>query len=165
MRMRHCTSLALTLLGLLLLGACTGMQRGDPLDVTVAGIEPMAGEGLELRMLLRLRVKNPNDSPLDYDGVYVKLEVQDRTFATGVSDAQGSIGRFGESIIEVPVTVSMLRMVRQAIGMLDGKPADKIRYRMTGKLSGRGFGSRRFEAEGELNLPKGSAREPDAAAL
>ncbi len=33
----------------------------------------------------KLRVQNPNDSAIEYDGVYLKLEVLDKTFATGVS--------------------------------------------------------------------------------
>jgi LEA14-like dessication related protein len=141
------------------LSACSGLQRSDPLQVAVAGIEPMQGEGLELRMLVKLRVQNPNDAALDYDGVYVKLEVMDKTFATGVSDEHGTVGRFGESIIDVPVTVSMLRMVRQTLGMLNGEPLDKVTYRLSGKLSGPGFGSNRFQAQGEFGLPAAPASE------
>jgi LEA14-like dessication related protein len=143
----------------LALSACSGLQRSDPLQVAVAGIEPMQGEGLELRMLVKLRVQNPNDAALDYDGVYVKLEVMDKTFATGVSDERGTVGRFGESIIDVPVTVSMLRMVRQTFGMLNGEPLDKVTYRLSGKLSGPGFGSNRFQAQGEFGLPAAPASE------
>jgi LEA14-like dessication related protein len=143
----------------LALSACSGLQRSDPLQVAVAGIEPMQGEGLELRMLVKLRVQNPNDAALDYDGVYVKLEVMDKTFATGVSDEHGTVGRFGESIIDVPVTVSMLRMVRQTLGMLNGEPLDKVTYRLSGKLSGPGFGSNRFQAQGEFGLPAAPASE------
>jgi hypothetical protein len=83
------------------------MPAGDPVQITVAGIEPMAGEGLEMRMMVSLRVQNPNDTQIDYDGTYVKLIVQGKTFATGVSDASGSVPRFGEAVIAVPVTVSM----------------------------------------------------------
>ena len=46
------------------------------------------GEGLELRMLVKLRVQNPNSTALSYDGAYVKAEVQGKTFATGVSDTR-----------------------------------------------------------------------------
>lgn len=90
-------------------------------------------------------MQNPNSAPISYDGAYVKLEVQDRTFATGVSDAGGSVAGFSEAVVEVPVTVSMLRMVRQVIGMRGDAPAEQIRYEMSGKL-----GSHRFSAEGEF---------------
>jgi LEA14-like dessication related protein len=108
-------------------------------------------------MLLKLRVQNPNDMPVDYDGVYVNLEVQGRTFATGVSDASGSVPRFGEAVIGVPVTVSAFRMARQMMGVLDGEPVDKIRYEMSGKLNGAGLSTVRFRSQGEFELPTSTA--------
>lgn len=137
----------------LALAACTGLAPRDPLQVTVAGVEALPGEGLELRLLLKLRVQNPNDAPIDYNGVSVNLEVQGRTFATGVSDASGTVPRFGEAVIGVPVTVSALRMARQVMGIMDGEPVDKIRYDMSGKLNGAGFGYVRFRSQGEFTLP------------
>ena len=147
--MRH----LLTLLAVLSLGACATLPGSEPLQVTVAGIDSLPGEGLELRMLVRLRVQNPNDAPLEYDGVYLKLDVQDRTFATGVSDQRGVVPRFGESVIGVPVTASMLRTVLNVLGMLDGRKVDKLNYSLEGKLSGPLFGSTRFQAKGDLALP------------
>ena len=85
---------------------CAGMPGRDPVQVTVAGIESLPGEGLEVRMMVKLRVQNPNDAPVEYDGVYVKLDVLDKTFATGVSAERGSVPRFGESVIGVPVSTS-----------------------------------------------------------
>ena len=145
----------------LLLAACASLGRNDPLQVMVAGIEPLPGEGLELRMLVRLRVQNPNDAPLAYDGVYLKLDVLDKTFASGVSDEAGSVPRFGEAVIGVPVTISMLRMVRHALGMLDGRPVEKVTYALTGKLNGPVFSVARFSSQGELDLRKATAAPDD----
>jgi LEA14-like dessication related protein len=144
----------------LALAGCASLAGKDPLQVTVAGMEPMQekGEGLELRLLVKLRVQNPNSTPISYDGAYVKVEVQDKTFATGVSDVGGTLPGFSEAVIEVPVTVSMLRMVRQVIGMKDGSPDGPIRYSMSGKL-----GYHRFRAEGEFSLQPEAPAEPEAA--
>ena len=143
------------------LGACAtlGTPDRDPLQVTVAGIEPLQGEEFELRLMVKLRMLNPNDVAIDFDGAYVKLEVQGKTFATGASDATGSVPRFGETIVSVPVTVSVLRMARQVMGMADGKPVDQIRYSMTGKLNRATTGSVRFEAQGEFSLKPASPAE------
>jgi hypothetical protein len=142
------------------LGACASLQRREPLQVTVAGIEPMQGQGMELRMLVKLRVQNPNDVPVDYNGVSVKIDVQENTFATGVSDESGSVPRFGESIVSVPVTASAMRMVRGALGMMGGKGppgTGKVSYSLTGKLHGSALNSMSFETKGELELPTGPA--------
>ena len=78
----------------------------------------------------------------------------DKTFATGVSDERGSIPRFGESVIGVPVTVSTLRVALNTLGFVLGdKPAEKVRYKLSGKLAGPSFGSTSFQSAGELALP------------
>jgi LEA14-like dessication related protein len=133
---------------------CAALQSRDPLQVTVAGVEALKGEGMELRLLVKLRVQNPNDAPIDYNGVALEMDVQGKTFATGVSDAHGSVPRFGESVIEVPVTASAFRMARQALGLMSGKGVGgKISYEMSGKLNGSGFSTVRFENKGEFELP------------
>ncbi len=137
----------------ILFEACATTSGRDPLQVAVADIESLPGEDLELRMMVKLRIQNPNDAPVEYNGVYVKLEVLDKTFATGVSDERGSVPRFGESIISVPVTISMLRMAVYALRMLDGKPVDRVHYKLDGKLDGPMFGSTRFQSQGEFALP------------
>ena len=136
------------------LGGCASLPHQDPIQVTVAGIESLPGEGMEVRMLVKLRVQNPNEAPIDYTGTYLKLDVLDKTFATGVSSEAGTVPGFGESVIAVPVTVSVLRMVRQVVGILDGQPVERIRYEMSGKLNGGMFGTRRFSATGDFELPK-----------
>lgn len=146
-------------LAALLLGGCATMPNYDPPDVTVAGIEQMQGEGMEVRLLVKLRVQNPNDQAIDYDGVSVKLEVFDKTFATGVTDVAGSVPRFGESVIAVPVTVSVLRMVRNFLGVLDGKSISSIPYVMSGKLNTGVFSAFRFQSKGEIAMPT-STPEP-----
>jgi len=70
------------------------MQGRDPPQVTVAGFEPLEGQGMELRLNVKLRVQNPNDSPIDYNGVSVQMNVQGKSLATGVSPASGSVPRF-----------------------------------------------------------------------
>lgn len=132
---------------------CATLQGDDPLQVTVAGIEPLQGEGMELRLMVKLRVQNPNDAPLDYRGVALTMNVQGKTFASGVSDSSGTLPGFSEAVIAVPVTISAFRMVRQAIDLATDHGARKITYEMKGKLSGSLFGTKRFATHGEFELP------------
>lgn len=142
--------------GVVFLAGCATLPSHDPLQVMVAGIEPLQGEGMEVRMLVKLRVQNPNDASIDYNGVAVNLDVQGKSFASGVSDEAGTVPRFGETVIVVPVTVSMLRMVRQFMGMMDGEPVEKITYSLDGKLSGSLFNTQRFQASGDFTMPRGT---------
>ena len=133
-------------------GGCATLQS-DPLQVTVAGIEPLQGEGMELRLMVKLRVQNPNDAPLDYHGVALQMDVQGKTLASGVSDSSGTVPGFGETVITVPVSISAYRMVRQAIGMATNRDTRKITYDMKGKLSAGPFATRRFTTHGDFELP------------
>ncbi|MET0985052.1 MAG: LEA type 2 family protein [Steroidobacteraceae bacterium] len=147
--------IALFAIGVLLFQACANLQGKDPLQVTVAGIEPLQGEGMELRLMVKLRVQNPNEAAIDYDGIGLQMDVQGKAFASGVSDASGSIPRFGESVVEVPVTISAFRMARQALGMATGNSNGKLTYEMKGKLGGSILGTTRFTTKGEFDVPTG----------
>lgn len=145
---------------LLTLAGCAGFGLREPLRVSVAGLDPLPGEGMEARFLLTLRVQNPNETVLDYDGVAVGLELAGKDFASGVSDQRGSVPRFGETLISVPVTVPATAIIRQILGIATtGKPPGKLDYRLRGHLGGIGLGGARFESEGELALPVESRGE------
>ena len=47
------------------LNGCAGLPGREPVQVTVADIESLPGEGLEVRMMVKLRVQNPNDAPVE----------------------------------------------------------------------------------------------------
>jgi LEA14-like dessication related protein len=153
MSMSRNALLVLLAFGVLLFGGCASLQGREPVQVIIAGVEPLQGEGLELRMLVKLRIQNPNDLPLDFNGVAVQMDVQGKLFATGVSDAAGSVPRFGETIINVPVSISVLRIAHQAIGALTNEYRGKLAYEMTGKLAGPAFNSLHFKSNGEFTLP------------
>lgn len=145
--------LVLLAIAVLLSGGCANIQKREPIEVMVVGVEPLQGQGLELRLLVKLRMQNPNDLPLDFNGVSIQLDVQGKRFATGVSNAVGSVPRFGETIVEVPVSISVFRMARQAMDAITSEYRGKLAYRLTGMVAGPAFNSMRFKSSGELTLP------------
>jgi LEA14-like dessication related protein len=152
---------AARLVWLLALAGCATLPKSDPINVSVAGIEPLPSEGLELRLAVRLRVQNPNDAPIEYSGAALTLDLNGRKLATGVSDDVGTVPRYGESVLTIAVTAPVLAMVRQGFSFLtDGAP-DDVRYEVNGKLEAGLFGTRRFSDEGTFTLrPPGAASTP-----
>jgi LEA14-like dessication related protein len=142
---------------LTLLVGCATPGGSDPLNVSLAGVDSLPGEGLEVRMAVKLRVQNPNDTPIDFNGVAVELELRGLDFASGVSDAQGTVPRYGEAVLVVPVTVSAYALAKQALSFAMGDRA-KVSWVARGKLAGVGFGSVRFETTGEFDMPAGLAQ-------
>jgi len=148
------TLIVLTVAALGLAG-CAIFKRTDPPQVTVMGIEPAASgasQGLGAHMQLKLRVKNPNDTPIEYRGISVEIDVQNKSLASGMSNQSGTVPAFGEAVILVPVEISYMGMVGQAMGLLSGKSLDKVTYEMHGKLSSTTSGALPFKSQGELNL-------------
>lgn len=137
---------------LLALGGCAGVGARDPLNIHVVGLEPLPGEGLEMRFALKLRLQNPNDSALPYKGVAIELRVNERALASGVSDQRGSVPGFGEALLVVPVSISAFAAVRQALGLAEHARLDRLPYVLRGKLGGAPWGSRRFSDSGTLDL-------------
>ena len=133
-----------------LICACA-LPNADPVQVQVVGVESLPGEGLELRLLCKLRVQNPNDAPIVYDGAALELDLNGRSFASGVSDTRGEVPRFGEGLVELPVTVPAAGIVRQLIGFMTGDRS-KATYRVRGFLNTGAFGRVRFDSTGEIDL-------------
>ena len=138
----------------LALSACALFPNHDPLNINVVGIDPLPGQDLEIRFAVKLRLQNPNDTDIQYDGVALNLDVNGRLLASGVSDQRGTIGRFSEGVLTVPVTVSAFAALRQAVGLADQQRLDNLPYELHGKLAGGLFGTMRFEDSGTLSLPK-----------
>jgi LEA14-like dessication related protein len=142
------------------LSACASLGGREPVKVNVVAVEPLTGQGLELRFMVKLRVQNPNDAPVEFDGISIDLDVRGTDFASGVSDQRGTVPRFGELVISVPVTVSASSVIKQALsfalGARDGN-REKLSYQLRGKLagSGAGLGGLRFSSSGEMELPAG----------
>jgi LEA14-like dessication related protein len=142
----------------LLLSGCAGLGLRDPLAVYVVGMEPLPGQGMEGRFLVKLRVQNPNEQPIEYDGIALSLDVRGSRLATGVSDERGTVPRFGEAVIAVPVSVPATALLRQALGFAAGDRS-RVDYRLRGRLGGPTFGGMSFESSGEFALPAGLAGE------
>jgi len=144
----------LVLLMLALVAGCSSLVHLEPVRVSVVGIEPLPHEELEARFTVKLRVQNPNETAIHFDGVFIDLELENRSFGSGVSDQKGTVPRFGEALISVPVTVPFTAVARQLLGLASNKaPLDRLNYRLRGRLGGGNlFGGVRFDKKGGIQL-------------
>ena len=113
-----------------------------------------------MRFALKLRVQNPNEAALLYDGLSVNLDLDGRGLASGVSNVTGEIPRFSDTVLTVPVSVSAFSILRQILARAgNGQNIDKsltkpIEYSLRGKLGSveGGSGVARFSDKGALDL-------------
>lgn len=147
--------LALAAAAAALLAGCAGLPGQDPLRISLAGLESLPGQGMEVRMAVQLRLQNPNEQPVQFDGAALTLEVRGMDFASGVSDVRGSVPRFGETVITVPVTVSAFAIARQVLSLVGSNGTPKLEFVARGKLADGSLGGTRFESKGSFELPAG----------
>ena len=136
------------------LASCASFAYRDPVRVNLVGLEPAEGQGLELRFLARVRVQNANDLPIEFDGAALEVELAGKSFAAGVSDRKGAVPRFGEALVEIPVTVPAIAIVRQVLGVANGG-ALRTDYKLSGFINTPTAGKVRFESSGDIALPAG----------
>lgn len=154
LKARHLIGPLLAGLLALLLSACAALGGRDPLALQVVGVEPLHGEGLEVRLAVKLRVQNPNPVAVDYDGIALELIVNGRVLARGVSDQRGQVPRFGEALLEVPVSISAFAALRQALGLAETARLGSVPYVLRGRLGGGLLGGRRFSDAGVVDLSR-----------
>jgi len=127
--------------------------------VHVVGIERVAGEALERRFQLMLRVQNPNPRPIDFKGLALTLELNNRTVGQGVTGELGNVPAHGELLMSLPVTVSAAPDTLQMLGFADRLPRGDLPYTVKGRFTG-GMVTRIldaeavFESSGSLRLPR-----------
>ena len=146
----------LVLLLALLLAGCAGLQsRQEAPRVTLVGIKVIEIGLLEQRFGLTLRVQNPDRAALDIDGISFTVEINGKSFAQGVGASEVRVPGFGETLLTVRASSTLLDIVEQ-LRDLEQRNAP-VDYRIHGSISQRGSLLRLpFEQRGRLG--GGSAR-------
>jgi len=138
---------------LLLLSACAAMQpKSDQVRVTMSDVRPLESTLMEQRFLIKLRLQNRSQHMLNINGMSFDLELNDKAFASGVSNHAVKVEPFGEAIIEVKVSSTLFGVIRQvqSLQTLEDKP---FQYRISGSLSRPdSFFSLPFDERGEIDL-------------
>jgi LEA14-like dessication related protein len=140
------------------LAGCAVFGMREPLNVTIADLQPIEVGVLEQRYAMKIRLLNPNDVDIVFDGVVFDLEINGIPFAKGVSAQNNVIPRFGEAVIDVQVVSGLQNILRQINELLKGDKAS-VTYRIKGRLHSAGsFGSTSFDSSGEIAIPGGSGK-------
>lgn len=143
---------------LLGLSACAGWGMREPLSVTIADITPLEMTVLEQRYAVKVRLLNPNDAEVGFDGVVFAIEINGKPFARGVSSQGGVVPRFGEALIDLQVVSGLQNILLQILELQKGDRTG-FSYRVKGSLhSTGGLGSIPFDTQGEFAFPTGGGK-------
>ena len=131
----------------------------SPPTVHVLAMLRQAGEPMERRFQLQLRIQNPNPKPIEFKGLALTLDLNNRQVGHGVTDAAGSLPAHGETVMSIAVTVSAAPEVLEMLGFADGRTRGELPYtvkgRFTGGMAAQVLGTEAvFESSGSLRLPR-----------
>ena len=145
--------LCLLILGSSLIG-CSGLFRTmERPRINIVNVTPKEFKLFEQVFDVELRVQNPNESALSINGLAFELEINDRQFATGVSDESATVDRLSSLVIHVQAVTSISGILQQ-IAHLQRTGTPLVTYRIKGIIySGSPSVKLRFDDSGEIKIP------------
>jgi LEA14-like dessication related protein len=137
---------------LALISGCATSGPVNPPRVTLADLRLVEVSLVEQRYAAKLRIQNPNEADLGVRGMEYTIFINGRKFADGVSGRHFTVPGFGETIVQVDLTSTVLRMFEQLQNLSSGE-SKVFRYGIAGSLSLDGFrGSVPFSHEDQIDL-------------
>jgi len=143
---RKVSSIIFLLFLSLLLSGCPSTQSlpwasKEDLQIALSDIELQEIKALETIFLLKLRIVNPNDTPMEIRSLKCALKINGEPFASGISDESQSVPPFGT--ISVPVVVytskfaivgSVIEILQKDVQQYDDGPEEPLNYELNGQL-------------------------------
>jgi len=120
----------------LALGACAALGTNlETPKLSLVGVQLHDATFFEQRLLVRLRVRNPNDLVLPVKGLTVNFELDGVDFAEGVSARAFDVPALGEAEFDMLVTANAATALLEIFGKDRRKSSKELDYRISGKLS------------------------------
>ena len=133
LRFASCLILRISILiSVLLLAGCAGLgQTLEPPRINLSNIQFQESKALETVLQIEIRVFNTNDVPMKVKGLDCDLQLNGRSFATGVSAVDKEIPAFGTTTIPVTLYSSVVDIFRGIVGL---HKQEKLKFGVSGRL-------------------------------
>jgi len=134
------------------LAGCSRFADAIPPEVHMADLRPAGGGLFEQQFVVELRVVNPNDFPIDVQGMTFDLALNGQPFAKGLTNQSVTVPRLGEARVPVAASTNVLDLARQLLGLAG---SGDLSYRISGVAylaKGLGVDAVPYEQAGSLGL-------------
>ena len=120
------------LIPLVLMVGCASLGKTlEPPRINLSNVQFQESKALETVLQIELRVFNTNDVPIKVKGLDCELELNGRSFATGVSSVDKEIPAFGTTTVPVTLYSSVVDLFRGIIGL---HKKEKLKFGVTGRV-------------------------------
>jgi LEA14-like dessication related protein len=138
---------------LLLLASCASVFGDiEPPEVSLAGLAFDQPGLFEQRLRLDVRLRNPNDVPLEVARVLFDLEMNDHQLGRGWTTTGFDVPAFGEAVVPVTVVVPTSDLMERIVEL---GTTQRLDYRLIGEATLRNVTfPLPFERDGSFALPQ-----------
>jgi LEA14-like dessication related protein len=136
----------------LLAAGCASTLRLEAPKLSVVSMNVQSADIFSQRMLVRMRVLNPNARELPVKGISYRIEIDGAQLAQGLADKPFVVPAMGEAEFDVQVTANLASALSQLLGRRGSR--DSLEYRLVGNVSlSSGFLRRiPFDERGSVDL-------------
>ena len=117
---------------LALLAGCASTLKLEAPTLSVVSMTMQSADIFSQRMLVRMRVLNPNSRELPVKGITYRIEVDGTELAQGLTDKAFVVPALGEAEFDVQVTANLASALTQLLGR---KSRDTLDYRLVGSVA------------------------------
>lgn len=138
---------------LLVVSACSTItNKPDQFKINISTIQMLESTLMEQRFQVTLRIMNRSREAMSIDGMSFDIELNDKDFASGVSNEQVTLEPFSEGLVSVNVSSTIFDILRQ-INSLKDKKSQPFKYEISGHVySGSSLLGIPFKEKGEIDL-------------
>jgi LEA14-like dessication related protein len=123
----------------------------EPPEVYVTSLAPLDASLFEQRLRIDLRIRNPNNAPLEISGIEFELDVNGAPLARGLSNEEITVPRLGESVISVVASTTLTDLARQIVQLGSQRSLD---YSLRGRVHLGGLRNRTLPFERSRSEPR-----------
>lgn len=131
---------------------CASTLRLEAPKLSVVSLKMQSADIFSQRVLVRMRVLNPNARALPIKGITYRIEVNGAELAEGASNTPFEVPALGEAEFDVQLTANLASALAQFLARRGSQ--DAIEYRLVGSVALSSGLLRRipFDERGSINL-------------
>jgi LEA14-like dessication related protein len=115
------------------LASCASAFKLEAPQLSVISMKVQSADLFSQRMLVRMRVLNPNARELPVKGISYRIEVNDAELAQGLTDTAFVVPAMGEAEFDVQVTANLATALSQILSRKGS--SDTLDYRLVGSVA------------------------------
>jgi LEA14-like dessication related protein len=115
------------------LAGCASALKLEAPQLSVISMKVQSADLFSQRMLVRMRVLNPNARELPVKGISYRIEVNDAELAQGLTDKAFVVPAMGEAEFDVQVTANLATALSQILSRKGS--SDTLDYRLVGSVA------------------------------